>query len=380
MWAVAALVVGAAIILYSLVCYPLLLALWKRRAAPVRKDLGFRPTVSTVLAVHDGEQFIRAKLESLLALRYPAELMDIVVASDGSTDATDAIVESYASRGVRLLRLPRGGKAAALNAGMERATGEILFLTDVRQPLDPDALAHLVANFADPSVGAVTGELRILGPDSAGEQHDLGLYWRYELWARRRHSEIDSTFVATGCIYAIRRRFAEPLPVDTLTDDAVLPLRAFFRGKRVIFDPLAIAFDYPSAQGVEFRRRLRTLAGLWQVCIRMPELFTRANRMRLHFVSHKALRLALPWAILLVGAASLTLRASPLRDVLLVGEAALAAVALVDAVVPRGFPLKRLTSPARTFLSMNAAALLSVMVFFVQPATLWRTTRVKVRP
>ena len=116
----------------------------------------------------------------------------------------------------------------------------------------------------------VTGELRFLGHDSTGEQHDLGLYWRYELWARRRHSEIDSTFVATGCIYAIRRTLAEPLAVDTLADDAVMPLRAFLRGQRVIFDPQPLHSITPQA-GVEFRRRLRTLAGLWQVCIRMPK-------------------------------------------------------------------------------------------------------------
>jgi hypothetical protein len=173
---------------------------------------------------------------------------------------------------------------------------------------------------------------------------------------------------------------AGPLPVDTLADDAVMPLRAFFQGKRVIFDPQAIAFDYPSAEGVEFRRRLRTLAGLWQVCTRMPELFTRANRMRVHFLSHKFSRLALPWAILLVAAASLALAASPLRSCLLIGEASLAVLALADLAMPKEIPLKRATSPARTFLSMSAAALLATMVFFVQPATLWRTTRVKVRP
>jgi cellulose synthase/poly-beta-1,6-N-acetylglucosamine synthase-like glycosyltransferase len=381
MWAWAGLAVGAAIVLYTIVCYPVFLAVWRRRAAPpVRKDMGFRTTVSAVLAVHDGEEFIRAKLESLLALRYPAGRLDILVVSDGSTDGTEPIVEAFAGRGVRLLRVPRGGKAAALNAGLEHSPGEILFFTDVRQPLEPDALAHLVANFADPSVGVVTGELRILGPDSLGEQRDLGLYWRYELWARRRHSEIDSTFVATGCIYAMRRSLAKPLPPDTLTDDAVMALRAFLRGYRVIFDPQAIAYDYPPAEGVEFRRRLRTLAGLWQVCIRMPELFTRANRMRLDFLSHKFSRLTLPWALVLVVASTLALDPSPLRNILLMAEALPVALALVDIPIPRKSPLKRVTSPARTFLSMNAAALLSIMVFFVQPATLWRTTRVKVRP
>jgi cellulose synthase/poly-beta-1,6-N-acetylglucosamine synthase-like glycosyltransferase len=208
----------------------------------------------------------------------------------------------------------------------------------------------------------------------------MELYWRYELWARRRHSEIDSMFGATGCICAIRRALVDPLPPDALTDDAVLPLRAFFRGYRVVFDPAAIAYDYPAAEGTEFRRRLRTLAGLWQVCLHMPELFTGANRMRLHFLSHKFSRLALPWAILLVCAATLALDDSPFRTFLLIAEATGVLLALVDALVPKKFPLKRLTSPARTFMSMNAAALLSITVFFVRPATLWRTTRVKVRP
>jgi cellulose synthase/poly-beta-1,6-N-acetylglucosamine synthase-like glycosyltransferase len=380
MWAGAGLAIGAAIVLYTIVLYPAFLALGRRRTAPpVRKDMGFRTTVSIVLAVHDGEGFIAAKLESLLALRYPAELLDILVVSDGSTDGTDGIVESFASRGVRLLRVPRGGKASAINAGLEHSSGEIVFFTDVRQPLDPDALAQLVANFADPSVGVVTGELRILGADSTGVQRDLGVYWRYELWARQRHSEIDSVFSATGCIYAIRRSLAHPLPADSLTDDAVMSQRAFFRGYRVVFDPQAIAFDYPMAADTEFRRRLRTLAGLWQLCVRMPELFTGANRMRLDFLSHKFSRLALPWAILLAFAATLALDASPLRSFLLIAAAFLTVLALVDRLVPREFPLKRVTSPVRTFLSMNAAALLSILVFFVPPATLWRTTRVKVR-
>jgi hypothetical protein len=111
----------------------------------------------------------------------------------------------------------------------------------------------------------------------------------------------------------------------------------------------------------------------------MPELFTGANRMRLHFLSHKFSRLVLPWAVLLVLSATLALDVSPFRSFLWIAEALLVAIALVDVLVPRKFPPKHITSPARTFMCMNAAAFLSIMVFFVQPATLWRTTRVKVR-
>ncbi len=366
--------------IYFLVGYPLLLSRLRwPQAPPIRKDRRHRPTVSVLLAVHNGEAFIRAKLESLLALNYPRELVQVLVISDGSTDATGAITHEFADRGVDLLEVERGGKPAALNRGLERATGEILFFTDVRQPLDADALSHLVANFADPTVGAVTGELKYLKA-GGGEQADMNLYWRYELWARDRHSRIDSLFNTTGCIYALRRTLAAPIPVDTLTDDAIIPLRAFFQGYRVIFDPDAVAYDYPTVAGAEFRRRMRTLAGLWQVHQRMPQLFSNSNRMRIHFLSHKTGRLLVPWAILMTALSTWALPDSLMRTILLSGESAFLGLATIDWWMPTGFPLKRFSSPARTFLVMNAAAILAILVFVVPPQALWGTTRVDQKP
>jgi cellulose synthase/poly-beta-1,6-N-acetylglucosamine synthase-like glycosyltransferase len=379
MLSVTLLAAASAAVFYFLIGYPILLAAWRRVAPPVRKDPRFRPTVSVLVAVHNGEAYLQRKLESLLAQDYPPARREILVISDGSTDATETIAGSFADRGVRLLRVPRGGKAAALNAGLAQASGDILFFTDVRQALDARALSHLAANFADPTVGAATGELRLLNPARAGEQADMELYWRFELWARARHSRIDSIFSTTGCIYALRRSLASPLPPDTIADDGTFSLRAFFRGYRVIFDPEALAFDYPVAEGGEFRRRLRTLAGLWQLYVRLPQLFTRANRMRFHFLSYKFGRLVLPWAILLILGSTLALPDSRWRNFLLADELTLAALAVLDRFVPRAFPLKRISSPARTFVAMNAAALLAVAVFFVPPDTLWRPTRIEVR-
>ncbi len=324
--AVFLLTVGTVIVFYALIGYPLLLAYGFRRSAPaVRKDLSFQPSVTVLLAVHNGEQFIRNKLENLLSLRYPHNLVEIVVVSDGSTDGTEAIVESFAGRGVRLLRAPRGGKPAALNLGLAHSSSEILFFTDVRQLIDLDSLSHIVASFADPTIGAVTGEPRFLNPTRTGEQADMEVYWRYELWARRRHSEIDSACNTTGWIYALRRSLAKPIPADTLVDDAIIPLNALLAGYRVIVEPKALAFDYPNIEGGEFRRKVRTLAGLWQVHVRAPQVLTRANRMRFHFISHKTSRLALPWGILLIWAGTLTLAASPFRTFLLTDELALLA-------------------------------------------------------
>jgi cellulose synthase/poly-beta-1,6-N-acetylglucosamine synthase-like glycosyltransferase len=365
---------SAAAIVYILLGYPILLHLMRGRRAPtVRKDLSFEPRVSVILAVYNGASHLRAKLETLFALEYPREKLEIIVVSDGSTDGSETIAGAFVDAGVITLRVPHGGKAAALNAGILRASGDILFFTDVRQPLDRMALRHLVANFADPTVGAATGEMKLMQPGS-GEQIAMDLYWRYEIWARARHSEIDSLFTTTGCIYAMRRSLAELIPADTLTDDATLALRAFFRGHRVVFDPAAVAWDYPAVTGTEFRRRMRTLAGLWQIHARFPELFTSRNRMRWHFLSHKFARLILPWALIVFAVSSLALPPGWPRILIWSGELALLVLAELAGVAPPASKIKRACSVARTFLTMNLAALSAVAVFFVPAQRIWKPT------
>lgn len=375
MIAVLILVLAVAVSLYILVGYPLLLRVWRRFGPPVNKDFDFCPTVSVALAAYNGQDFIGKKLDNLLSLDYPPNLLDIVVASDGSTDATESIVRSYADRNVRLISVPHGGKAAALNAAMAHATGEILLFVDVRQMFDAQALRHLVANFADRTVGAVTGELRFVHSERVGEAADIDVYWKYEIWARQRHSQIDSIFNTTGCIYALRRSLAEPIPSDTLVDDAIIPLRAFFRGYRVVIDTEALAFDYGVVRGGEFRRKLRTLGGVWQAWVRMPQLFTSANRMRMHFLAHKFGRLALPWMILVGVLAAWLLPDTPIRSTLLFLALLVLVLAALDPFLPKTFALRCMSSPARSFVVLNVAALLSVLVFFVPPKILWKPTR-----
>jgi cellulose synthase/poly-beta-1,6-N-acetylglucosamine synthase-like glycosyltransferase len=371
------LALAGAILVYALAAYPLLLRLSRRSGPPIRKDPGFQPSVTAIVPVSNGAAFLRGKLAALRGLEYPQDRLDIIVVSDGSTDGTDGIAAEFADRGVRLLRVPRrSGKANAVNLGLAGARGELVFFTDVRQHFRPDALARLAANFADPSVGMVSGELHLLR-GARGEQADMNLYWRYELWARARHSRIDSVFNATGCIYAMRRSLTAPLPPDMIADDAILPLRAFRAGYRLILEPEAIAYDYPALPGTEFRRRLRTLAGLWQVFFRMRWLFTRENRMRFHFLSHKFVRLLLPWAVLLFAGATVALPAGGLRTALLAAELGGCFLALLDRLIPGRWGFKRVSSPCRTFLSMNAAAALAMAVFFFPAQDLWRPTRVR---
>jgi poly-beta-1,6-N-acetyl-D-glucosamine synthase len=373
------LVAAGFTVLYILIGYPLYLAVLSRRRAPaVKKDRTFQTTVSVIVAVRDGESFLGSKLDSLLALDYPRSLVEILVASDGSTDETEAIALDYADQNVILVPCPKAGKASAINRAVARARGEILFFTDVRQPIDRMALAHLVANFADESVGAVSGELRYLRDEgAAGEATDMNLYWAYELWARRQHSAIDSMFSATGCIYALRRELFASIPADTLSDDVQIPLGAFFRGRRVVFEPAAVAYDYPNVRGGEFRRKVRTLAGVWQVYARTPKLLSGANRMRMHFLSHRFGRLVLPWALLVGIAAAAALPDSMPRLLFLLLVAAMGALAALDTVMPERSPLRRLTSPPRSFISMNLAALFSIAIFCVPPEKLWQPTQLK---
>ena len=368
-------VLAVALLVYLLLAYPLLLAVfpWHRRL-PIQKDLAYRRSVSILLPVFNGQAFLRQKLESILALDYPRDQVEILVISDASTDGTDAIAEEFSASGVRLLRVPRGGKAAALNAGIEQAKGEILFFTDVRQTLAPDSLGHLVACLADPTVGSVTGELHIVTGDRQ-EEADMGLYWRYEVWARKKMTQIDSIFGATGCIYAMPRALVSPIPPDTLGDDAALPLQAFFRGYRMILDIEAKAYDRASPLGSEFQRRMRTLAGLWQTLVRWPQLLGYRDRMWLHFMSHKVGRLALPWLALAALGSAFWLP-WPWREAALGSAVGFLALACIDSLLPQRSVLKRLTSPARTILVMLAASLCSISVFLVSPQSLWKRTRV----
>lgn len=360
---------------YTIGVYPLLLALrarWRPRPV-VRGDSPMH--VSVILPVFNGERWIDAKLKSLLALNYPPELVEILVVSDGSTDATDSIVADYAGKGnVHLLPIRRQGKAVAINAALACAKGEILFFTDVRQLLHPDSLRNLIACFADPTVGVVSGELVIR--DSAGiEEASVGLYWKYEKWIREQLSRVDSVMGATGCIYAMRQKLATRLPKGTLVDDMYLPLGAFFQGYRIILENSALAYDYPTQLSSEFRRKVRTLAGVYQIIGQYPALLGPSNRMWIHFLSHKLARLGLPYALIAAVVASFYLPGR-LEVAALSGQALFYLVAFADYLLPSRNPLKRITSPVRTFMVLMAASFCAVAILFVPSQSLWKETQV----
>jgi len=368
--------VSCSAVLYVLFAYPLLLKfLSARHRQPVlRKPC--TPSVTVLLPVRNGERWLRRKLQSILTLDYPRDLMQVIVISNGSTDATMNIAREFAGEGVEVLNVPGGGKAAALNAGLTAARGEILLMTDVRQALDPPSLRNLTACFADPAVGVASGELIIMDGETR-EEASVGLYWKYEKWIRNRLSDLDSVPGATGCIYAMRRELARPLPPFTLLDDVFLPLTAFFRGYRVIFEPSARAYDYPTALDSEFHRKVRTLAGVYQVIGFYPQLLNPLkNRIWLHFVSHKLGRLLLPWALMTIFLSSFGLPA-PWRMLVLGAQVLFYATAALDAVVSDRSLLKRLTAPIRTFVVLMASGLWAVRILFVPASRLWGETKVQ---
>ncbi|MBV8069314.1 MAG: glycosyltransferase family 2 protein [Acidobacteriaceae bacterium] len=274
-------VIATLLVLYVLFGYPLLLSVWaKILPRPIRKQ--FVPTrISILIPVRNGVHWIRPKLDSLLSSDYPPELLDILVISDGSTDGTNEIVESYPDPRVQLLALPPGGKATAVTRGLERVSAEIVVLTDVRQTFDSQALRTMIACFADPSVGVVTGELVIRSGLSL-EEYNTGLYWRYEKWIRRNLNRIDAMLGATGSIYAIRRTLATPIPPDILLDDVYLPFKAAFAGTRIYFEDQAKAYDSPTSLETEFWRKVRTQAGVYQIMGHFHALLWPGNRRCVH--------------------------------------------------------------------------------------------------
>ncbi|SRR5579864_169979 len=287
-------------IAYVYVGYPLVLMLWRRVVQrPVHK-LYREPSVSLIVAMHNERKNARRKLENCFELDYPADKLQVIVALDAPTDGTDVLVRDYASRGVEVVHSPvRRGKAAALNSGVAMATGDVLLFADARQRFDKSAIRELVANFADESVGSVSGELFVLDEEGNEASDAVGTYWRYEKKLRAMESEIHSVPGASGAIYAIRRELFVPLDPHTILDDVVIPMKIVLRGKRSIVEPAARAYDLASQNPeLEYERKTRTLTGNYQLFAHMPGLLVPwRNPIFVQLVSHKLGRLLVPYCL-----------------------------------------------------------------------------------
>lgn len=320
------------LLVYSQFGYPVLIAAAARlRHRPWRT--GRRPpAVSVVVVAHDEGSRIDGRLQNLLSLDYPPDCLEVIVASDGSADDTAARARRYP--GVEVREFPgRRGKPSVLNDVVPTCRGEIVVLADARQRFGVSALRALTAPFADPSVGAVTGVLLVETADEGAAGAGVGLYWRIETNVRKSESQIDSVVGATGAIYAIRRRLFAPIPADTILDDVLIPLRITRRGYRVVLAPEAHAFDRSaSSDAAEFRRKVRTIAGNFQLFARERWLLSPwANRLWVQTISHKLLRLSIPALLIAAFAANVALavRGEGLYIACLLGQVSFYVMALL---------------------------------------------------
>jgi cellulose synthase/poly-beta-1,6-N-acetylglucosamine synthase-like glycosyltransferase len=317
---------------YIYLGYPLVARLRAVLRPKMRRRAPIEPTVTVVVAVYNEGGRIADRIENLLSLDYPHDRLEIIVGSDGSTDDTVEKAGRYADVGVKVRAFrQRRGKPAVLNALVPAARGEIVVFADARQRFDPGALRALVANFADPSAGAVSGELNLsTGRTAAAAAHGTAFYWRYEKFIRSTEGRADSTIGATGAIYAIRRDLFEPIPEDTILDDVLIPLQIVRRGYRVLFEPDARAYDRaPSTAREEFVRKARTIAGTFQLFARAWWLLhPLRNRLWFETISHKALRLTIPALHVALFAANVALLDVPPYTWLLAGQVVFFAAAL----------------------------------------------------
>jgi cellulose synthase/poly-beta-1,6-N-acetylglucosamine synthase-like glycosyltransferase len=376
------LYISIAMLAYIFVIYPLLLlvmaSLFATRRAP-RKQQAL-PGVSVVIAAHNEIHNIEKRLRDLLKQDYPLGSLQIIVGSDGSSDGTvraiEAIREEIEQRGPKLTVLDfpeRRGKPSVLNDAVEFADHDILVMTDARQTFAKDAIRHLVSNFSDPLVGAVSGELFLVDASEDDHVSGAGRYWSYEKWIRKTESSVHSTVGATGAIYALRKALFIPINAKTLIDDVVIPMQVCLQGYRVAFDARAHAFDVaPSESGQEWVRKVRTLAGNWQLFALYPAFFNPLrNPIFFQFMSHKISRLMLPFALMGIFIASANLNGI-IFQLLFWAQIGCYATGLAAFIKPS---LRQVRLPAVIyfFCILNAAILVGLMRLLKgEQAALWQ--------
>ncbi len=367
---------SAALLVYTYFGYPVLIAWLARLRPPVvaAAEPAEWPEVTVVMAAYNERARIDRKVANLRALDYPQHRLHIVVVSDGSTDGTD--IAAAAHPGVRVLHFPgRHGKPHGLNRALEAVTTPVVLFNDVRQAMQADALKLLVARLLQPGVGAVSGELVHLDPQTRTAAN-IGLYWRYEKWIRAAESRFRSTVGATGAIYVIRRADFVPLAEDAILDDFELPMAIARTGQRVVFEGGALLFDeLQTEMDGERKRKVRTLTGNYQAMARHPWMFSPwHNPLWLQFLSHKVFRLVAPYAMLTLLVSSVLLIPHPFYLAAAVAQLAFYGLATCGMRLPQ-LRRSRLVSFSAVFVEMNLAAVVGLYRYLAGQAEVrWEKT------
>jgi cellulose synthase/poly-beta-1,6-N-acetylglucosamine synthase-like glycosyltransferase len=353
----------AAVVIYAYLGYPLLIWCLAKRfgrlAPPPDLKEADLPTVSLLIAAYNEEHVIGERIRNALALDYPADKLQIVIASDGSTDATADVVRRFVDTRVRLLDYSqRRGKASVLNSAFSELKGDIILLSDANTEYEPLAARNIVRWFGDPEIGVVCGRL-VLTDHHTGQNAD-SLYWKYETFLKQCEGRLRALLGANGGIYAIRRHLFQPIPSETIVDDLVIPLQAKLRtGCAIIYDCQAVAREEtPASIESEFHRRSRIGAGGFQSIAMLWRLLDpRQGWIAFTFFSHKILRWLCPFFMLGSLLANAFLWDEPLYQLTLLAQGMFYLTSVVIAFVPGRFKTLKPLRITTMFTGMNAALL-----------------------
>jgi cellulose synthase/poly-beta-1,6-N-acetylglucosamine synthase-like glycosyltransferase len=368
-------------IVYAYILFPLIVLvrgrLWAR---PFTQD-DITPRVTIVVAAHNEESSIGDKLRNLLSIDYPSDRLEIIIASDGSDDDTEHIVRQFEGTRVRLLALPRRGKAYAMNAAVAASSGDILVFSDANSMYAPGAVRALVRPFADATVGGVAGDQRYLADSSAAITADgERAYWDLDRMLKEAQSQAGNVTSATGAIYAIRRSLFSSVP-EGVTDDFVTSTKVIAQGYRLVFAPAAVAFE-PVARsgGVEFGRKVRVITRGFQSVVEMRMLLNpfRYGFYAIQLFSHKVVRrlVALPLLVLLVGSLMLW-NDGPVYGAVALGQLLVYGCAALGLVLSRTrFGRTKILTLPFFFVAVNVAALIAALKLVVgQRVVMWDPQR-----
>jgi cellulose synthase/poly-beta-1,6-N-acetylglucosamine synthase-like glycosyltransferase len=361
-------------ILYTYIGYPVLIWLLARLFPRNWTSGPITPSVSIVLAVHNGAPLLPDKIAHLLHLDYP-RIPQIILVSDGSTDGTNELLAQQNDPRIRTIILKEhAGKAVAVNAGVAQATSDVILFVDIRPEIAPGSIQELVGNFADPKIGCVAGELVLRQSNHDAATAAIGEhYWRYEQWIRSCECVFDSPVGVYGGFYAVRRELVVPQPPGTILDDMFQPLSIIRQGYRSVLDPRARVYDtWPKQVEGEFNRKVRTLAGNFQLFQLAPWSLMPANRVLFQFISHKVMRLFIPYLLITLLGSSLALAFGSRLYALFAGVQILGWIIATIGLKFKVPGLQRIASLGSALLVLNAAAVVGLYRFLMTRGPLWK--------
>lgn len=372
---------AAGLVLYTYAGYSLVILLLSRFVSNPVRQAPIEPRVTFLITAYNEEKNIGAKLEQTLSLDYPRDKLELMVASDGSNDRTDEIVRGFASRGVRLVRVEgRVGKTETQNQAVEQATGDVVIFSDATTRYERSAIRNLVRNYADPTVGAVSGRYEYFNPSGASIGVGSILFWKYENLIKRLQTSIKTITGCCGCIYSVRRSAYAPLPADIISD-LVEPLKVVEQGYRIVFEPEAIAFEETTEETEEeFKMRVRVVTRGMRGLLYMKKLFDpfRYGFVAFQLFSHKVLRWFIPVFLLVLLLANVFLagRGNRFYDATLALQLAFYLLAVIGFLMEkRNVLAKPLTVPLY-FMTVNIAAVVAMYrIWKGYKAVTWETVR-----